>query len=343
MNQMTTQPHFPSLRRLLLASDLGPRAADFLMQATTLCKREKLDLTLFHAVPPIPKALSAILFPYAALGADENILWSEILAYAENQLQHLSHQTLPKDFASDADEHTQPTAPRCVVKEHPEGIVPAILAASQAQEVDLLLCGAAGQRPPHPSRLGSVAAELIRPPRYPTWLMRGLNTPTAPQKILVALDATETTPQLLRFAIAFALLWPDVDLELVTVIPDAKALDPAGLLDSSRTPADTMRNAQSKAKQRIEHILGDIIVPFSVEDRVRRFSFNFHCPLGDPALAILELAHQKDHTAIIVGSQHPKNKHLAALGRCAAHICTRANADVVVVPIAQLLVDTQDA
>lgn len=319
------QTWFHSLHQILVAFDHAPFSVQAMRLALALAARAEAEVTAVHVVPPMLGYFRQVLFPYAAMGADEPGIEAELLEAARAALlESTAELRAPYAGTRQGDElYAHLYYGEVLVRIHES------IARSNA---DLVLCGAFGERTPTPGRLGGVASALVAAAHRPTLLVKQPSGPVAVRRVLIALDGSRLAGGLLNWGVSLALQLGAEDVQLVTVVPDPTRDDPAGLLSGLRVPRDLEERGTERARKQTERALETLYVPFPAEDRARALSMKLNTLFGDPRDTIVRLVDEGDFDLVVVASRHPDNPYRSRFGRVAEGVARLAGCHVLVVP-----------
>ena len=286
----------------------------------------KPRLVLAHAAAQMPPYLRRILFPYAALGEDDREFEAEIVEAATTEL--FRYFAIDEDFEKRflAEPAVEFGAPREMIKRW----------AGQFS-VDLIAMGAFGENGAVPGRLGSTAERIVRSSTQPVALIRDHDTRPRIRKILVAVDLSKQTPEVLRVATGLA-LQQNAELDLVHVLASPLLYDTNGLLaqelkyDESKT-LDSMR---PKIDALFERAVESVEFPFAYREKAQSILQTLMVRSGDPAAEIAETAYEGSYDLVVVGTNSRQGRGAkSSLGRVASSVIGEVSTHLLVVPSVQ--------
>ncbi len=315
-----------SLHNVLVAyehSSFGGFAYRF---AATLARDTDVHVEVAHVLRPVPSCFRRILFPYAALGADEAAVEAEMLEHARADLLEAI------TAIDDASGGSLPSG-RLAMSVSMGPVLETLRATIEGGNAELVVCGAFSGAQPTAGLLGCTAHGLLASATRPTLLVRQPGGDVRVAKVLLALDGSRVSTGMLHWATSFALLF-GADVELVTVVPDVHYDDPCGLLGALRMPRDVKKAGAAKARERGARALSELVVPFPKEREVQGFSMTHHTPVAEPVTGILECIDQGEFDVVVVGTHHPESTHPGRIGHVADAVARLASCHVLMIPIA---------
>ena len=322
----TSRSCFYAMQNIFVASDFLPYATQALNIAHDLAQRASASLTCFHVLEKFPTIMRDIVFPYAAMGGDEVDILNEIrmgtadrgARYLEATLgENASHARLRVDFARDS-------------------MAKSILHAASDTNADLMFCGAYGTKPHTTGIIGSMAATFVAYTRIPLYLIKDPTQHAPHRRILVAFLEPSLSPQLLAWAVSFAMHYEECDVEIVTPIPDLLRNDPYGEYQGFAPTERQIAQATERITQRAKQAVQSLSVPFSREPHALKLSFRQHAPLQAPATAILKTADAIGADLIVIPSSQPNLESDNPLRGIARTVTEYANQNCLVIPSAFL-------
>ena len=318
---------FYSMQSIFVASDFLQYATQALYQAYDLAQASCATLTCFHALEKFPAVMREILFPYAALGSDEVEILNEVRSGVE-----ASGRAYLSKVMQGKEEHV-----RLKVDFSRDSMAKSILHAASECNADLMFAGAYGTKPHTTGIIGSMAATFVAYTRIPFYLIKDPTHRGSHRKILVAFLDPEVSPQLLAWAVSFAMFYPDSDVEIVTPVPDLKRADPHGDYQGFAPAERHIRSATEHVTQRAKLAVQALTVPFMFEAHAGRLSFRQHAPVMPPASAVLSVADEIGADLIVIPSSQPSLNVDNELRETARNITEYANQNCLVIPSAFLV------
>lgn len=328
MTDRPSETYFHNLHQLLVAFDHSSFALHAFHFAMALAERAEAEVTAVHVVPEMHAYFREVLYPYAALGADAPSIEAELLEHARAALL----------------EATRPVREQFADTEQGDEIYARIFYGDVVQQIrdsitatsaDIVLCGAFGQRPPTPGRLGGVAGALVGSALRPSLVVKSAGGSTRVRRVLVAVDGSRASAGLLNWAVSLALQFEAEDVELITVIPDPSRDDPCGLLGSVRAQdlkGRLQERGRSRAVEVVQRALEDLYVPFPLEQQASDYTLKLHTPVADPVTAIVGAVEEREIDVVVVGTRHPDNSFATRIGRVAGGVARLATCHVLVIP-----------
>lgn len=281
------------------------------------------QLHLAHVHPRLPDHVKHVLFPYAPLGEDEADFEWESLQIARQRINAFHH-------LQDID----------VQLGDPRHLLPELI---QRNAADLVVISAFGDRTPTPDALGANTERVLRTVRPPILIARP-HQPAKITNILVAVDLTPATTQVLQAALALALT-TQAQLELLHVLPDPIVDDIHGLI-RNQVKFDR-KQAISKSKDKVdalfERAIEGLDIPHPDKDTVSKLLAKRRIHAGAAAAEILERAEKSNADLIVVGSQKPDPNGRIRLGTVAQTVARRAHTHVLVVPVSPVTHDADES
>ena len=313
---------FYSMQSIFVASDFLQYATQALYQAYDLAQSSCASITCFHALEKFPEIMRDILFPYAALGSDEVEILQEVKSgiedrgnkYLEQVMQeNAAHIRLRVDFARDS-------------------MAKSILHAAAECNADLMFSGSYGTKPHTTGIIGSMAATFVAYTRIPFYLIKDPTHRGPHKKILVAFLDPSLSPQLLAWAVSFAMYYPESDIEIVSPVP---VLHSPILQDDNANFAPSekqIRLLTDKITQKAKLAVQSLNVPFVFEEHAKKLSFRHHTPVMPPASAVLTTAEKIGADLIVLPSSQPSLNVDNELRENARNITEYANQNCLVIP-----------
>ena len=330
------EPRLLKLEQVLVALDPSPhsRAAlalgrQLALAAGRVPHQAPARLQPLHVVDPWPPFMQRVLFPYAALGEDTVAL--------EHELIEAARQDLLARFELDAeggqgDDGVEVAAPQLVYGPVREVVAEAVHRLGP----DLVVMGAYGASGVQPEALGATAARVLRSVVQPVLLIRDPQQRPQLRRILVGLDLTPRSTEVLAAALGLALLC-EAALQTVYVLPDPLRGDTNQILSGALRYDE--RAAIARARAKIEALFDRAAaqqdVPLAQKSRAREMMKQRETLHGDPALALLERAAAFDADLLVVGSRDAQRPGSPLLGRVAQTVAARAPCHAMIVPLAR--------
>jgi nucleotide-binding universal stress UspA family protein len=294
---------------VVAALDDDPGAHDVLHLAHALTDLQRGDrLFAAHAVPTMPDALGAILFPYTCFGDDEEALR---IALARGVAEQLGRR-LDKALPSGALRITH-------------GGADALLGLVDTLGPDVLVVGT-GTLGSDAHVVGGMAARLARRSPSAVAFARPESRGLSINRIAVAIDLTDDAADLLGYALRLAGR-VDATVTPITVVPGAAHLDHADLLGNDGG-AGRARKAIAARWAQIESRLD---LPFPVASTIRDRLRKPEQREGDPGKAIVDAAAELEADLVIAGRCVDGGSG-QRVGRVAEYIARHARASVLLVP-----------
>lgn len=259
-----------------------------------------------HVVPPVPRSLEEILFPYACFGEDYDALRAELVQRTEQRLRKELGPLL-KDGRT------------LRVVQGP--VVRTLVDALATLGPDIVVLG-----PPAPGEpaVGAVGHAVARSSPVTTVLARATDAEPSLKRILVAVDLGPSTVPVVEAALLLAHRL-DAQVQPVFVLPTAVDAAHEDFLPPERGVGGKTKKAITQRWLQIESQLD---LPFPIEsvrnERLRKYI----ATAGDPALKLVEMADEMNADMVVLG--RPDG---ARLGRVAEHVARHAGAHVMLVPV----------
>jgi nucleotide-binding universal stress UspA family protein len=270
---------------------------------------------LIHVLDEIAPHIRRALFPYAPLGEDEPLILDEMRRLAA---EHLADALKLKDaqlerldivFGRPADQ----------IAEH-----------AIKRDADLVICGAFGQWGARPAALGSVTSGVVAQSTVPVWVARDYGAKRQVNSILVAVDLSPATSDLLTKAASLAIKL-DATLEILHVIPDPLTQDDQELV--KQTLRVDKRQIISKSKEKVdalfERILQKVEVPFPEKERVQTLLSQRRIVFGRPSQEVVSRAQEVD--LVVLGRQSGDTSKIR-IGSVAQAVLNEAASDILISP-----------
>lgn len=321
-----SKSYFYHLQNIFVATDFLSYSTQALHLANELSEISCAALTCFHALEKLPSMVRDILFPYVGLGCDEVEILNELRSGVENHGAKFLRDTMGEDA-----EHM-----RLKVDFSRDSMAKSILHAASEVNADIMYAGSYGTKPHTTGIIGSMAATFVAYARIPLYLVKDPTHHNGHKKILVAFLDPTLSPQLLAWAVSFAMNYEGCDIEIVTPVSDWKACDRygdySGVNVNERNVAQAIENVTVRAKQAVQ----SIAVPFAFEAHARNLSFTHHAPVSNRASAVLKVADQIGADLIVIPSVQPSLNVDNEIREVARNITEYANQNCLVIPEAFL-------
>jgi nucleotide-binding universal stress UspA family protein len=282
---------------------------------------ESPRIHLAHALGEWRPYVRRVLFPYAALGEDDVEFEHELIEEARvHMLGHLEID--PNDDESIATLTLELGHEKKVLSERIRSVGP-----------DMIVMGASGESGVHPNVLGSTAEKLLRSVTRPIVLVRGYDPSPSIKHIVVAVDLTSRSTDVVAKAVGFA-LQVGASLELVYVLPDPLTQDTNKLLERTLNfkASKILERSRSKIEALFDRMVNQVEVVYPEQDTVRGLLERRKVMVGDPANVIVDYADKVDADMVVVGGSNTKSASNRQLGRVAWTIARSAPTHVMVVP-----------
>ncbi len=281
---------------------------------------DKARVHLSHVLEPWRPYTRRVLFPYAALGEDDVEFEHELVDTARELL--LAHLELDPR-ADDLGRFNLEFGPLGeTLGEHIRNTGP-----------DLVIMGAFGEGGAQPNVLGSSAEKLLRTSAGPVVLVRDYTPRPSIDHIVVAVDLTSTSTDVVTRALGFA-MQIEATLEMVYVLPDPLSQDTNKLL-AARLDFDAARlleRSRSKIEALFDRMVNHIEVTFPEQRRAHELLANRKVIVGDPAGAIVDHADSVGADMVVVGAHNAQSRSRRQLGRVAWTVARTTPTHVMVVP-----------
>jgi nucleotide-binding universal stress UspA family protein len=282
------------------------------LQVSQVLQEKGAQAKLLHVLSAMPASMEQVLFPYAAMGLDEDAIWSEILDVAREQL-------LGELRSLQADSEQAPPS----FELRRGDVVEELAAYALKQGSELLLCG--GRRKDTGETLGPTAERLLRRLHCPVLLVkRGVATQV--KRVLIALGGGDDTAEVLQWGLSFA-CWLHADVELVSVLATSPEHWARAILENERS-APLLQEAERVLRERVQAILDGITVPFALEPEAAEMKLQLHVRRGDPAIELGELCSELNAEVLVMG----RGGRGGRLGRVCLDASARVSAHVLVIP-----------
>ncbi len=312
------------VEQVLVPLDLSEfsRAALEFARGLRLGKKRPL-IQVAHAVPPLAPHLRRVLFPYAPLGEDDREFEAELVEASRVELYDRFGLD-DDDLHLLSDPWIEPGEPRVLITDWVRRV-----------DADLIAIGAFGTTGAFPGGLGSTTQRLLRTTSRPVAVLRDFDPNPRVRKILVAVDLSDQTPEVLRIAASLA-IQTDAELDLIHVIPSPWLHDTRSLVKRAlkTSHADLSKSLKSTVDAHFERALENLELPFADEENASTLLSHLSVDIGDPAGLVTERAYQEGHDLIVVGTSSNHRSH-GSLGRIAHRILVTAPTHVLAVPPAR--------
>lgn len=313
---------FYSMQSIFVASDFLQYATQALFQAYALSQASCATLTCFHALEKFPDIMRDILFPYAALGSDEVDILNEVRTNIEQRGNHYLEQVMGANA-----QHV-----RLKVDFSRDSMAKSILHAASECNADLIFSGSYGTKPHTTGIIGSMASTFVAYTRVPLYLIKDPTHRGQHKKILVAFLDPTVSPQLLAWAVSFAMYYPESDVEIVTPVPDLTRADPNGDYQGFCPAERQIHAATERVTNRAKLAVQSLTVPFVHEQHAGNLSFRQHAPVMPPASGVLKVADEIGADLIVIPSSQPSLNVDNELRETARNITEYANQNCLVIP-----------
>jgi nucleotide-binding universal stress UspA family protein len=276
---------------------------------------------LAHILEPWRPYLRSVLFPYAALGEDDVEFEQELLDEArESLLRHLKvNPDKEKYIAGFTLEYGNI---KDTLGDRVRSVGP-----------DLVVMGAFGEGGVQPYMLGSTAEKLLRSVQCPTVLVRNFEPSPKVEHIVVGVDLSPSSVDIVARALGFALT-VGATLELVYVLPDPLINDTNKLLARSLDfdAGKILERSRSRIEALFDRMVDQVQVSFPAQEAARELLATRKVVVGDPSRALVDHADRADADLIVVGAHNTATSTTRQLGRVAWTVARSAPTHVMVVP-----------
>jgi nucleotide-binding universal stress UspA family protein len=282
---------------------------------------ESPRLSLAHALGEWPPYLRRVLFPYAALGEDDVEFEHELIEEARAHM--LAHLEIDPNSDDDiANLSVEFGREKQVLSDRVRGVGP-----------DMVVMGAFGESGVHPNVLGATAEKMVRSVTCPLVLVRDYDPRPSIEHIVVAVDLTSRSTDVVAKAVGFA-LQVGATLELVYVLPDPLTQDTNKILERTLdfNAHKIMERSRSKIEALFDRMTNQVEVDYPEQTTARELLEHRKVMSGDPATAIVDHADKVDADLVVVGASNTQSASNRQLGRVAWTIARSAPAHVMVVP-----------
>ena len=266
-----------------------------------------------HAAGSISPALREVLFPYACFGEDEDDIHAEVL--------RLAHRRISEHLADSA-----PTRESVRVVMGPaRTAIPEVL---QSLDTDLVVVGSGARTAGAWPTLGP-AGEILRRSHAPVLVLRPrAESDLKLERILVGVDLSAGAANVLLSALEWAHRCGG-QVQPVYVLPDAAALDHAGLVEPRG--AGRVKKAVNALWTQLESQLEP---RFPIAEQLQSLLRPRIVTAGDPAAKLVEIATEAETDLVVVGRCRQTDGSGMGLGRVAEEVVRTAPCHVMVVPSA---------
>lgn len=276
---------------------------------------------LAHALGRWEPHVRNVFFPYAALGEDDVEFEHELREAARaHMLGHLEVDPDKDDAIADLSLEFGPI--KKTLSERIRSVGP-----------DMVVMGAFGEGGVHPNVLGSTAERLLRAVTQPLVLVRDFDPKPSIDHIVVAVDLTSKSTDVVAKALGLA-LQVGATVEMVYVLPDPLVQDTnkilARTLDFNATKI--LERSRTKIEALFDRMVNHVEVVYPEQDTARELLEQRKVIVGDPPKEIVDHADRVDADLIVVGGHNSQSAAAKQLGRVAWTIARTAPTHVMVVP-----------
>lgn len=314
---------------VLVARDGSAASAQAQRFAASLGDGDGPALRAVHAVPPLTEPMRQVLFPYAALGPDDRAFESEMIAAASQLLKTQAPTTQAPDEDAPASGVDLSSLEVFLGPAHE-----VILEAAQTGEADLIAMGLFGESGASAAGLGSTSRRVVSSASRPVALIRDFGGAPKVKRLLVALELSKDSPQVLQVAAALASQW-GATVDMIHVVAAPTADDPHGWMAGQlgRPEEEIFEAIKPRARALLADLVEGLDVPPAYRGDVEAAMGTQEVVIGDPGLTITERVYDGAYDLVVVGRGQGRPAGSApALGRVASTVITGAPAHVVVVP-----------
>lgn len=307
----------------------GSRAA--LHQARDLATRTSAQVRCLHVMPPALSYVRDVIFPYAAMGAEELELQAELRRQAEGRLRRYLE-------LSEGDKATRPELE--VVLGHEELAVGEQLMGRAAEvEVDLVVIGSSGESGEQPGRHGAVAERILSGSTRPVFVARTSESARPVRRIAVALDLSPISAEVYARALEAALVY-EASLHVLVVAADPRNQDIGGIVGAALKvePGAIQKRANRDVRKKLARIRDEVAVPFPEQDRLKALRKDEHDRVlfGDPAEQLIEDVVENNIDLLLIGREgYGRTALPMRVGRTARTLLGYAPCHLMVVPPGQ--------
>lgn len=294
-----------TIKRILAASDLSEHADFAIYRGAMLAAQHKAQLFLFHVI-------------------DDEIVDQNLLKLMQkgtyavvDKLSKDAETTLREQAALLADKHFFSYS--VDVEEGTDFI--SIINQARDDQADLIVLGAHGKNFFRDVFLGSTAEKVSRDSDLPVLVVK--NTPTdAYARLLVTVDFSETSRQMLAFAMSLA---PDAEIFVLHAYQRQAPKDKEGIaiFDPSEDYEGFLAQLENHAKAQLDQFLDEFDIGSRHVERI------IEC--GYPPNVIRKVAEQKQADLTLVGANIHSDLQHFVLGDTADHALRELPCDVLVV------------
>ncbi len=278
--------------RTLLAVDGSDQSYEAARALAHLSPAEQL--IVLHAVD-VPKPAYPMILPEVA---------QEIYTTLERTMREDGERLLNK-ISSILPEHTGPVSKRLEVGR----VVEVILAVAEKEEVDLIVLGARGLGPFRELVIGSVSHRVLMHASCATLVV---NRPwPSLRRVLLAVEGPQDAESACRFLALRPFRGP-VEVTVLTVLPFAQPIWPAGVSDSEALKANLVKSARNFAWDVATRLTGHHCVATAAVAQ------------GAPAVEILQEASRTKPDLILLGSRGHEGPTRFLLGSVSHAVLHRA-------------------
>jgi nucleotide-binding universal stress UspA family protein len=278
-------------------------------------------LHLTHALGEWPAYMRQVLFPYAALGEDDVEFEHELIEAARAHM--LAHLEIDPNRDEDIADLTLAFGhEKQFLSDRVRSVGP-----------DMVVMGAFGESGVHPDVLGSTAEKLLRSVTRPVVLVRDFDPKPSIEHIVVAVDLTSRSTDVVTKALGFA-LQVGASLELVYVLPDPLVQDTNKLLERTLdfNAHKILERSRSKIEALFDRMVNHVEVAYPEQKNAHELLAQRKVMVGDPAKAIVDYADEVDADLVVVGGSNTQSASNRQLGRVAWTVARSAPTHVMVVP-----------
>lgn len=320
-----------TIEQVFVPLDFSPSSRAALAMALSL-GTEPPRLQLAHILEPWQPHVHAILFPYTALGEDA--------VEFEHEIAQETRAELERYFKLSSFPSRRFIAPPLIVHGSIKKTLPEEI---HKNGPELIVMGAFGQGGILPESIGSTAARVLRTVVQPVVLVRNYERHPKPKRILVAIDLSAQSHQVLNAAFGLACTL-DAHIEPLFVLPDPRLQDPNQLLRGHIrfSPHKALEHTRPKLEALFERAFSAMNVPFPQKGRAEHMRKKRHVVVGDVARSILTRAQEIDADLIAIGSRHTDSVDAHQLGQVAWSVARNTPIHTLLVPM-QRQVDGLDS
>lgn len=293
-------------KRVLVTSDLSPRADRALSRAWQVAAQHAIALTVLHVVEPVG-------------GADVPRAAWEHLAKTPEQAEQILRQEAEVALRDQLDRMQNPRPSAVDVLTRVGDPLPKILGEVREHATDLVVLGAHGRHFMRDRLLGTLAENVVRSTACPVLVVR-TKSAYRYRHVLVPVDFSDASRKALELARQLA---PDAKLLVMHV-------DEAGV--ENRSPADSATRDQLQAGQE-ERIsgLGQRLRSFVEGAGLDPDAATLSVRHGNPDTLIVRTATDLPADLIVIGTRNVVGVSHLLLGSVATHTLREARCDVLAV------------